>query len=78
MAGGPTLTCPSGRHVAATPGSVFFAHSAPPRSSARIFRGQTEQPLEQDMLNVIEGFRAQGARDFTRHPVPIASGFRLL
>jgi len=28
-----------------TPGSIFFAHAVPPRTSARIFRGQTNRSL---------------------------------
>lgn len=54
-----------------TPGSIFFAHAAPPRSSARIFRGQTDQPLEQNMANVIDGLRQQGAHDFSQQPVQV-------
>jgi hypothetical protein len=62
-----------------TPGSIFFAHATPPRSSARIFRGQTEQPLDQNMGNVVEGLRQQGAHDFSQQPVQIGDlpGIRL-
>lgn len=62
-----------------TPGSIFFAHATPPRSSARVFRGQTEQPLDQNMGNVVEGLRQQGAHDFSQQPVQIGDlpGIRL-
>lgn len=62
-----------------TPGSIFFAHSTPPRSSARIFRGQTDLSLDQTMLNVVEELRKQGAHDFSQQAVPIGdlSGIRL-
>jgi hypothetical protein len=62
-----------------TPGSIFFAHATPPRASARVFRGQTEQPLDQTMLNVIDGLRQQGGHDFDQQPAQIGdlAGIRL-
>lgn len=62
-----------------TPGSIFFARSTPAKSSVRLFRAQTDQPLEQTMGNVIEGLRQQGARDFNQQPVQVGelSGIRL-
>ena len=62
-----------------TPGSVFYAHSVPPKSSVRIFRSQTRQPLEDTMVNVVDGLREQGASDFSQHPVAVGglSGIRL-
>jgi len=62
-----------------TPGSILFAHAAPPRSSARIFRGETDLTLDQTMLNVIDELRQQGAHDFSQQPEQIGglSGFRL-
>jgi hypothetical protein len=62
-----------------TPGSVFFAHSVPPKSSVRIFRGQTRQPLEDNMVNVVDGLREQGAHDFSQQPVAVGGlpGIRL-
>lgn len=62
-----------------TPGVVFFAHAVPPRSSARIFRGQTVLTLDQTMANVTDELRQQGAHDFSQTPVQIGdlSGIRL-
>ena len=62
-----------------TPGSVFYAHSVPPKSSARIFRGQTQQSLEDNMTNLVDGLRQQGAHDFAQHAVDVggAPGIRL-
>ena len=62
-----------------TPGSIFFARSTPAKSSARLFRAQTDQPLEQTMVNVVEGLRQQGAQDFSQQPVDVGGlgGIRL-
>lgn len=62
-----------------TPGSVFFAHATPPRASARIFRGETTQPLDQNVANVVEGLRQQGAHDFSQQAVQVGDlpGIRL-
>jgi hypothetical protein len=62
-----------------TPGSIFFARSTPIRSSARVFRGETEQPIEQNVGNVVDELRKQGARDFAQQPVQIGdlTGIRL-
>lgn len=62
-----------------TPGSIFFAHAVPPRTSARVFRGQTDQPLEQNMANVVDGLRQQGADSFSQQPVQVGDlpGIRL-
>jgi hypothetical protein len=44
-----------------------------------MFRGETDQPLEQTMVNVIEGLRQQGAKGFSQQPVQIGDlpGIRL-
>lgn len=62
-----------------TPGVVFFAHAAPPRSSARVFRGQSQQPLDDNVLNVIAELRQQGAQDFSQQAVQVSDlpGIRL-
>ncbi len=62
-----------------TPGSIFFAHATPPRASARVFRGQTDQPLEQTMTNVVDELGRQGAHGFAQQPVQIGdlAGIRL-
>lgn len=54
-----------------TPGSVFFAHAAPPRASARIFRGETAQPLDQNVANVVGELRQQGAHDFAQQAIQV-------
>jgi hypothetical protein len=62
-----------------TPGSIFFARSTPIRSSVRVFRGETEQPIEQNVGNVVDELRNQGGRDFAQQPVQIGdlTGIRL-
>ncbi len=62
-----------------TPGSIFFAHATPPRASARVFRGQTDQPLEQTMNNVVDELGLQGVCGFAQQPVQIGdlAGIRL-
>lgn len=62
-----------------TPGVVFFAHAAPPRSSVRVFRGESQQSLEDNVGNVIAELRQQGAEDFAQQPVQVGGlpGIRL-
>ena len=62
-----------------TPGVVFFAHAAPPRSSVRVFRGESQQPLEASVANVIGELTQQGAQDFAQQPVQVGDlpGIRL-
>lgn len=62
-----------------TPGSIFFARSAPAKNSARIFRGETTQPLEQNVLNVLDMLNRQGATEFVQQPAQVGDlpGIRL-
>lgn len=62
-----------------TPGVVFFAHAAPPRSWVRVFRGESQQALEDNVGNVVAELGQQGAQDFSQQPVQVGdlSGIRL-
>ncbi len=62
-----------------TPGSVFFAHSTPPTTSARVFRGDTPEPLDQNMGHLVDNLRQQGAHDFAQQDVQVGDlpGIRL-
>ncbi|MGH9120498.1 MAG: hypothetical protein ACRDYC_00900 [Acidimicrobiales bacterium] len=49
-----------------TPGSVFYAHSAPLVSWVRLFRGETPVPLAASVPSLIAGLQAQGAQNIVQ------------
>lgn len=62
-----------------TPGTIFYAHSTPPTSSLRIFRGETAEPLDQNMGHLVDNLSQQGAHDFSQHDIQVGDlpGIRL-